>query len=249
MNKIIIYIVLLSLPLCTYAQADKDTVAVNNITQVLVPVDSVFYKERSFEADFKEKYTDKEFQYTTKTVAKSGWDRFWEAVGRFLDELFDFGGDGSTASSVWSVIKVLLAFGIIGFAIYMIARAVLNKESMWIFGKSRKNIMAQDVTAEDINQMDLPGLIKDTKESGNYRLAIRYYYLLLLRNLSDREIISWHWDKTNSDYLYEIKNASLKKDFEYLSYVYDYSWYGEFPIDDTAFSKAEKAFLKTLNTL
>ena len=47
----------------------------------------------------------------------------------------------------------------------------------------------------------------------------------------------------------EIPSSNLKKEFDYLSYVYDYSWYGEFTIDKVAFEKAEMRFNKTLNTL
>lgn len=254
MNKIIIYILLLFTSVSFCAETERDSVSTHTDTiytndTAFMPMDSVYYKERSFDAGFQEKYTDTDFEYQPKTKVKSGWDRFVEAIIRFLNRLFSFGGDGSTASITWNIIKILIAFVIIGFAVYMIARAVLNKEGMWIFGKSRKNIMVQDIDEEDIAQMNLPQLIHETKAAGNYRLAIRYYYLLLLKKLSEREIIHWHKDKTNSDYLYEIKNTSVKNDFEYLSYVYDYSWYGEFPIDDTAFNKAEKAFQKTLNTI
>src|SRR5690606_29549709 len=112
------------------------------------------------------------------------------------------------------------------------------KEGFWIFGRARKNIEVQDITEEDINQMDFRELINTKKNEGDYRLAIRYYYLWLLKTLANREIIAWHSDKTNSDYLYEIKDNTLRKEFEYLSYVYDYSWYGEFTVDDAGYAKA-----------
>ena len=126
---------MLCLPLCTYAQADKDTVAVNNITQVLVPVDSVFYKERSFEADFKEKYTDSDFQYEKKVKEKNSWDRFVEWLGFWLGKIFSFSSDGSSVSFVEIVLKVL-AVGVILFVIYLIVKAIMNGEGRWVFGKS-----------------------------------------------------------------------------------------------------------------
>lgn len=231
--------------------AAQDTI---DTTEAITPkadyslADTTFYKVRSFDADFREKYTDSDFQYETKTQAKSGWDRFWEAVGRFFDELFDFSGNGNRASG-YTLLKYIIAIVVMLFSVYMIVRAVLNKESMWIFGKSGKKITMQDVAGEDIMQMDFKQLIQETKNKEDYRLSVRYYYLWLLKELSEREIINWHWDKTNSDYLYEIKNAGLKKDFEYLSYVYDYSWYGEFPIDEVAFAKVERVFRKNLKAL
>lgn len=251
MNKYILYLLFISLSSTLTAKTLQDTTLVettiitdNTVTAAQTPT----YKDRSFSNNLKEKYNSPEFSYESKTKAKSAWDRFWDAVGRFFDRLFSIGNKAGD-SSVLDIFMKILALLIIVAAIYMVVRIILKKEGVWIFGRSRKKISVQDVIEEDIHQMDFKQLIHNTKTTGDYRLAVRYYYLWLLKKLSANEIIDWHWDKTNSDYLYEIKNTILKKDFEYLSYVYDYSWYGDFPINEAAFAKAEKAFLKTLNTL
>ncbi len=224
-----------------------EAVSVHDTAATVVPPVVHVYKDRRFDHNFKDKYATPEFTYETKNVAKTAWDRFWEAVRNFFDDLFSV-GNKTTSAGGFNIFMRILAFVVIGFVIYMIVRVIIQKEGMWIFGRSRKSITVQDIQ-EDIHQMDFRQLTEDTKKAGDYKLAVRYYYLWLLKKLSTREIIDWHWDKTNSDYLYEIKNDMLKKDFEYLSYVYDYSWYGDFPLDEMAFAKAEKAFLKTLNTL
>ena len=252
MNKYFLYLLFISFSPALTAETLQDSTMVEVFTpaaeDTIVAATPLVSKDRSFSNGFKEKYKTPEFTYESKTKAKSAWDRFWDAIRRFFDELFSSGAK-TTNSSNFDVFMKILAFLVVAGAIYMVVRIILNKEGMWIFGRSRKNITVQDVSEEDIHQMDFRQLTQDTKRAGNYRLAIRYYYLWLLKKLSANEIIDWHWDKTNSDYLYEIKNTMLKKDFEYLSYVYDYSWYGDFPIDEAAFAKAEKAFLKTLNTL
>lgn len=262
MNKLIIYLFLFaSLHFNSSAQVEQDTVVATEDfidpadyfankekdTSIIVS-EPLVYKDRKFAKNFKDKYTDSDFTYETKTQAKSQWDRFLEWLRRLIDNIFSVGNE-TQGTSAFTIFMRILAALIIGFAIYMIARALLNKEGMWIFSRSRKKITVQDIYEENIHQMDFNQLTEKTKNDGDYKLAVRYYYLWLLKKLSDREIIDWHWDKTNRDYLYEIKNNTLKKDFEYLSYVYDYSWYGDFPLDESAFLKAEKAFRKTLNTL
>lgn len=249
MNKLLLYIFFICCPLLISAQpAVKDSATVAAVPVHFPASDTVFYKERKFEPDFKSKYDDADFKYQTKAPGASQWERFKAWLYRILSELFAYGDKSANASWVTILIRIL-AIVIILFVVYLIARAILNKEGVWIFGRSGKKITATDITEEDINQMNFGQMIADTKNESNYKLAIRYYYLWLLKKLSDREIINWHWDKTNGDYLYEITDSSLKKDFEYLSYVYEYSWYGDFPIDETSFIKAEKAFQKTLNTL
>jgi len=69
----------------------------------------------------------------------------------------------------------------------------------------------------------------------------------LLKSLSDKNTIEWDIEKTNSDYIREIKDNKLKQDFQFLSYIFEYSWYGEFELNDNDFSKAEAAFLKLIS--
>lgn len=203
---------------------------------------------RTFEDGFKEKYKDSDFNYKPPTIAKSRWERIKEWFLRWLGELFTSDNPDKTNSIVRIVLRVV-AIVVILFVVYLIVASIINNEGMWIFGRSRKKIAATAMGSEDITQMDFRTLIENTKKDDNYRLAVRYYYLWLLKKLSVNNIIDWNWEKTNSDYLYEIKDASLRKEFEYLSYVYDYSWYGEFTLTGELFDKAEKAFLKTFKNL
>lgn len=246
MTKYILYIILLISPLSVTPQAESDTIAVAET--VVVPEGSVPYQQRTFSEDFKEDYTGEDFEYEEKTQAKSQWDRFMEWLRNLIDRIFNFGSSANNSDG-YTIFLRILAFAVIGFAIYLIARVILNKESGWIFGKSGRSIVVENVLEENLTETDFRKLVDETTNAGNYRLAIRYYYLWVLKKLALREIIDWHYEKTNNDYLYEIKNPALRKDFEYLSYVYDYAWYGEFHIDQQAFAKAEKAFRKTLNTL
>ncbi|MXN90435.1 DUF4129 domain-containing protein [Flavobacterium sp. Sd200] len=249
MNKFLLYITVLILSAQCFAQPVADTLnteqkAAKMVASPVIPA-SPEYSNRNFKPGFKDKYTDDEFIYQTKSMPKTWWDRFLEWLGNL------FKSNSKADNEIdWLAITIrILCFIVIGFVVYLVSRAILDKEGMWIFGRSRKKIAIQSVEAENIHEMDFKQLISETKINANYRLALRYYYLWLLKKLSAREIIDWHWDKTNSDYLYEIKDAALKKDFEYLSYVYDHSWYGDFPIDEKAFNKAEKSFIKTFNTL
>jgi hypothetical protein len=80
-------------------------------------------------------------------------------------------------------------------------------------------------------------------------LAIRYYYLTSLKGLSTKEIIEYHKDKTNSEYLFEIENTTIRKEFSYLSYIYSYVWYGEFHVNEASFTIAQNKYQSFLNRL
>ena len=208
--------------------------------------DSAAFQPRKFE-NLKGKYSDSDFNYVEKPtkVDRTAWDRFWDAVGRFFSNLFDF-GDGTKALSGVEILMKVIAILIILFVVYLIVKIIINKEGGWIFGKSAKKITGSKNTEEDTHSLHFNTIITKKKKKKNYRLATRYYYLWLLKSFSDRNIIEWDIEKTNGDYINEISNVELKSEFQFLSYVYEYSWYGEFDLTQTDFEKTETAFLKLI---
>ena len=211
-----------------------------------VQIDSAVHESRKFE-NLKAKYSDSDFNYIEKPVKvdTNAWDRFWNAVGRFLSNLFDFGNGPNSLSGLEIAMKVI-AILIILFVVYLIVKTIINKEGGWIFSKSSNKITISETIEENIHSLDFNTLITKIKNEKIYRLATRYYYLWLLKTLSDRNIIEWDIEKTNGDYLNEISNLELKNEFQFLSYVYEYSWYGEFNLSETDFEKTEIAFLKLI---
>ncbi|MDP5107192.1 MAG: hypothetical protein NWQ31_13595 [Polaribacter sp.] len=112
--------------------------------------------------------------------------------------------------------------------------------------RKKANLIYED---EDIHQVDLETLLQQAIAAQEFRLAIRYYYLLSLKGLSTKKFIDYHKDKTNSAYLFEIENTELRNTFSYISYVYTYVWYGEFPINEQHFKAAQlkyQSFLKSI---
>ena len=128
-------------------------------------------------------------------------------------------------------------------------KAIINKEGHWIFGKSSdKSIIPITDIENNIFETNFITLIKNAENNNNHRLAIRYYYLWLLKTLSEAEIIEYDVEKTNSDYYLEIENKDTKEEFSYTSYLYYYIWYGEFDIDNAQYEKAKKAFTQFIKT-
>jgi hypothetical protein len=215
--------------------------------KVKVKYDTETIKSKKLDPKFKDEYTSNEFLYEQKVddTKLSAWNRFWKNVGEFFSDLFDFSNSDGTLTGLGILMKVI-AFIIIGFVIYMIVKIIINKEGGWVFGKSSKNINVSELVEENIHIVDFNKLISASKSDKEYRTSIRYYYLWLLKSMSDKKVIEWDIEKTNSDYLYEINNTEAKAEFQFLSYIYEYCWYGEFAISETDFLKAEKSFLKAI---
>ncbi len=209
--------------------------------------DSINYANRKFGIPLAERYNGNDFNYETEQSINepSFWDKLLRALQNLISNIFG-NASASDALNGFQIILRIVAILVILFVVYLIVRMIINKEGGWIFSRSSKKIKVTENVEENIHSIDFKSIVKDAIAGKNFRVAIRYYYLWLLKSLSDREIIEWDIEKTNSDYLHEIQDTMLQKDFRFLSYVYEYSWYGEFELTEEDFNKAQNAFLKSI---
>ena len=208
--------------------------------------DSIFVNEpKVFEDNFKEKYKGKVYEYEPKIEVNSTWEQFKNWFKNLLEKIFGFGKKGENFVDIIIRIGAII---LILLVIYFITKALLNKEGQWIFGKSSSNFITDDNIETNLHQANFEQLIQEKLAQKDYRLAIRFYYLYLLKKMSDQKIIDWEVNKTNSDYAYEIKNEIQKSKFEKLSYLYEYIWYGEFEIEETQYLQAIQEFKTALKS-
>lgn len=248
MNKLKpIYIILFFFGIYQSYACNSENLALQT-PQDAVYVDTDPIEKRHFE-DFKDKYSDDDFIYE-RTVDNSGWwTRFKEWLSDIFKNLFAIESDVKASNVTGIIIKIAVVVIII-LVIFFIVKAIINNEGKWVFGKSSdKSIIPVTDIESNIYKADFKSLIATAEKENNYRIAIRYYYLWLLRHLSEAEIIEYDVEKTNSDYHYEISSEALKKEFSYTSYLYNYIWYGEFDIDNTQFNKAKTAFTQLFKSL
>jgi hypothetical protein len=250
-NKyIFIFWLLISVPVWSQdslAISQNDTI---KFTEKDIVVDQSFIVSKpKFSPNFKQKYKSSEFQYEVKIAEKSAWDRFKEWLAYWFQKIFGLSSMDTSSRYVEYTFKTIAAL-IVAYVIYMIVKIILNKEGKWIFGKSTtRKIYTEEEIEKNLIYVDFEKLIQETLKNGDNRLAIRYYYLWILKRLAEKNIIEWHTEKTNSDYSYEIQSTELRTDFQYLSYLYNYIWYGEFEMNEQTFLHAQNAFEKTLKSL
>ncbi len=190
---------------------------------------------RTNEEDLSKKYTGDEFNYTFKTgESQNLLARFINWVGQGLSNVFGI----NISPQVLQIIEYLIYFLLVILAIYLIVKVLINENFNSLFQKKAKTINDINLTEEHIEGIDINKLLTKAIESKDYRLAIRYQFLLTLQKLSKSDIIEWHFDKTNSDYLSEIEQPEIQKGFKQIAYLYDYIWYGEQTIDNNKYTKS-----------
>lgn len=210
----------------------KDTIVYNKTTEIST--------ERNFNTNLKEKYNDKDFTYKEEKTKKK--DPQIETSNRSGSVFLAFFGFFMS-----SIFPFLLG----GFVIFVILKSVLGFDTQFWKPTNKAKTSSDKLIYEDedIHELNLEALLQQAIANKDFRLAIRYYYLTTLKGLSNKQIIDYHKDKTNSEYLFEIENPQTRTDFSYLSYVYAYVWYGEFPVDENSFEKAQKKYQSFLNSI
>lgn len=252
MNKrLSLHIVLLFFVCCSYQSicaSNSNELTKSLIISDTLNVDASNISPRQFD-NIKEKYSGEDFIYE-RTVENSGWwTRFKKWLSDKFRNLFNIKNAGQASKITDMALKIggVLLFALV---IYFIFRAIVNKEGAWVFGKSSdKSIIPVTDIEANIHATDFKKLIAEAEDNSNYRLAVRYYYLWLLKKLSAAEIIHYDVEKTNNDYRNEIESSTTKKEFEYTSYLYNYIWYGEFDVNDEQFNKAKRAFDSILKSI
>lgn len=193
---------------------------------------------------------DQAFNYKEALPEDTWWSRFKQKINDLYNAFIRWLTGGDEASGIWAVIVELLPYLlIIGLLVFFV----------WLFMKIdsgsllMEKIKAPETLLSDdeelIQRQDIQQLIDQAVAAGNYRLAVRFYYLYVLQKMSTKDLIDWQVQKTNHDYIFEVENQELRSQFSKVTAIYDYIWYGNFEVDKTAFAKAESSFMIINNQL
>ncbi|MGC5745378.1 DUF4129 domain-containing protein [Chryseobacterium sp. NFX27] len=192
---------------------------------------------KKFRENIQSRYKGNEFDYSVSKPKESFFQKLMRRIDKFLQSIF-----GETvftnSAKITTILIRLFAIILVGFLLYFIIKYLISKDGNFFFGKKNKkvDINAQELH-ENIHEINFPESIVKFEREKDYRSAVRYQFLFALKKLSDKKLISWNPEKTNKDYMMELKAEHLKNEFSGLSYIFDYVWYGEFTIDEKAYQK------------
>lgn len=211
--------------LCISVSAQSDTILVDaNISST---TEGVTFRVPEREK-IREYQKDSRFKYDTPQEGLSAWDKFMH----WLNDLFNKAFDSVSKSGAAGIILILAVL----FAICLIVLKVMGIDYRKVLGKKKMDMSEIDIYTENVHEMDFDTLISNAMKNNDYRLVVRFMYLKNLKSLSDKEIISWNTNKTNYSYQHEITNTGLRSKFLETTLIFDYIWYGEFPIDESRFT-------------
>jgi hypothetical protein len=158
---------------------------------------------------------------------------------RKLRDFDDFDGfNWTSATQAWGsffqILAIIVAVAAIAFGIWRMLQTPRNKQI------SNDGIEITFDNLDDyLHETDLEHFLREALAQGNYPLAIRLYYLQAIKTLSEKNAIKWSREKTNRDYLHEMRGHPLAEQFREATRIFERVWYGNEPLSAAEFAALE----------
>lgn len=147
---------------------------------------------------------------------------------------FDWTSATQGLGSFLQALAILIAVAAIAYGIWRMLEAPRNKQI------ARDGaVITLDNLDDYLHETDLDRFLREALAQGNYPLALRLYYLQIIKNLSEKNAIRWSREKTNRDYLREMRGHPLSEAFREATRIYERVWYGNRPLSAEEFATLE----------
>lgn len=147
------------------------------------------------------------------------------------------------------ILKILVVLLGIGLLVYLILKITGGDA---LFARKDKSIRPGslhwqiETMSDRLMESELEGLTSKAIENEDFPLAIRIYYLMTIKALAQRNLLRWQPDKTNRDYLLELRRHPIRPLFGEVTLIYERIWYGDKALKKREFDDIQPAFLQLL---
>lgn len=166
----------------------------------------------------------------------SWWERFKAWLEEFISEWFGRGVAGFFSGNLIYIISAAVVIA----ALVVLSRGSLRR----VFHGAPRSLGEVTTTDEDIREMDIEALIREAEVNNDLRRAIRLHYLLVLRKLVDEGVLTWSPERTDQDYMAQIKEDALRSRFAHIALVFQWVWYGHAEVDAERYASIKRPFLE-----
>lgn len=149
------------------------------------------------------------------------------------------------------LLKFLLiasAIGIVAFLIYKLMGEVNGPKNSKIKKGAISDIDLEEIE-ERVMETDLEHYIKEAEATKQFNLAIRLYYLAIIKELSLQGIIEWKKEKTNRIYLSETRKSTYAVDFQETTRIFERVWYGRNKLTAKNYSSMKTKFIQLIQNI
>lgn len=157
--------------------------------------------------------------------------------------------NGSTPFEMPKGVTYIILALVAGAIIFLIVKIFINS-------KANKSINLRDLSLDEIEEQiehikkdEMVLLFEELEDKKAYKKALRLLFLIILKNLFEKQILKHHIKKTNNDYLKELGNSKFTRDFEVSKNKFERVWYSNLPYSEENFLKDKKQFEQTIEAI
>ncbi len=249
------YLAIFLFPLALSAQSETDSLLVPEVME-----EDVYLEDTEIEEEYvREPYKAPPLEpLAMREVNQNGWDKATAGLDYSKDlakppkepkkreentsaPSIDWSGMFKGFGVFFQVLAILVALGIIGYGVYRMLQAPRNR----IIARDGTEITLANLD-EYIHETDLDRFLREAILAGNHALALRIYFLQIIKHLSEQGAITWSKEKTNRDYIREMRNHLHGSEFREVVRQYERIWYGNQMLSATEFEQLEPSLKRML---
>ncbi len=206
----------------------------------------------------KAQYASPQDNYLRESVQRKDFDqKKWKS----LKEGMDYSGKPKKEKKKTEVKAPSGGFGIgefakfliiavgIGLLVLLIVKMASGNDLFARRNRKLKSAVADinlEAIEDNLEAAELEDPIRQAAAAGNFALAVRLYYLSILKELSLKKRIRWKRDKTNGEYLRELAGSPLFSPVQEATLIFERVWYGQAELEREDFLKMESQFQQTV---
>ena len=175
---------------------------------------------------------EKEFAYANDPAY---WVREKKVYKKgFIDHVFDFLQSDMAKLIFWIFVSALVVF--------VIYRIIVVNDLLIFYSSRKKRMNLEDSATTETNPLLIDQQVQEAINQKQYNVAVRYLYIKTLYALNEKKWIQFHAEATNSEYLNQMSQHKLNKEFRFLTRAYEYMWYGKFEVSEEQFALVHDNF-------
>lgn len=160
---------------------------------------------------------------------------------------FNIPGLGALAG-LFQLLAIIVVILLVGMIIYILVRAFSGSSNTKV-SSSSAIVNTLEELEENIHEADLERALRLALEQKNYKLAVRIYYLIIIRDMSSLKLIVWKRDKTNGEYVRELYSKPQYESFRDITLDFDKVWYGDEEVNHSQFEYLQGKFSHFIQSL
>jgi len=155
-----------------------------------------------------------------------------------------------TIPGISGLFQVLLIIGLIFLIVFILYKLLTGNQR-----KAGKKIKAtgeeEDEQQEHVElpKSELELMLEKALRENNFREAVRIYFIFIIKELKEKNWISWEKKKTNQYYLLEMRDRIQYEPFSKSVMLFEIVWYGKRELTSGEYAQVEPFFKELLKSI